>query len=148
MVMRDGVLVGDIENGKHKAYEWVEGDTNTFPKMYGKNTMGLHIMRVRKEFNPALPDVPDTKQDSEEYIRRHGDHKFGSGMKDKQLSNFYTTDVTLKHKGTTYTFPSSEHAYQAFRKDLRDNKSDWAVKSLTNLPRHGKSYGLSIADVR
>ena len=25
MVMRDGVLVGDIENGKHKAYEWVEG---------------------------------------------------------------------------------------------------------------------------
>ena len=148
MVMRDGVLVGDIENGKHKAYEWVEGDTNTFPKMYGKNTMGLHIMRVRKEFNPALPDVPDTKQDSEEYIRRHGDHKFGSGMRDKQLSNFYTTDVTLKHKGTTYTFPSSEHAYQAFRKDLRDNKSDWAVKSLTNLPRHGKSCGLSIADVR
>ena len=141
MVVRDGVLEKNIDKntGKHKTYNSTE--KNTFPKIYGKNTMGLHIMRVRREFNKALPLVPNTKQKSEEYICVHKDHKFGSGMIDKKLSNFYTTDVTLEHKGTTYTFPSSEHAYQAFRKDLRDNKSDWAVKSLTNLKQEEQRRG-------
>ena len=102
---------------------------NKNPKMFGQNVMGKHLMRLRKEYMPMLPSVPETISSQEEYIKKHDGFPFNSGSKGKarMLSNLYDAAMEIEDDdGDIYMFQSSEHAYQSL-KDKPENRFKWSL---------------------